>query len=184
MWSGGTESARDNLGHSCLVRNLSLVLVAVAACGVAGCASPSGHQTSSQSTQAQRVTQTTLRPPSTAGSGAARPGCADGIVTVTAAPGGQATPVCVTVGSLIVLRGGSAASGGTWPGPADISDKGVVTLVSSHPAGASFTAQLRATATGTASVTVPVVAGSDDCNPTPCTPIPGAPLHFAVRVVS
>jgi hypothetical protein len=165
------------------VRNLRLVMVAAAACVVAGCASPSTRRTSSPTTQAQHVSQTTLQPPSTAGAGVARPGCGDDTVTVTAAPGGQATPVCVTVGSVIVLRGGSAASGGTWPGPAQISDKGVVTLVSSHAAGASFTAQLRAVASGTASVTVAFVAGADACDPTPCTPIPGAPLHFTVRVV-
>jgi hypothetical protein len=103
---------------------------------------------------------------------------------VTAAPGGQTTPVCATVGSVIVLQGGNAASGGTWPGPADISNKSVVTLVSSLPTGTSFTAQLRAVAAGTASVTVPFVAGNDACDPTPCTPIPGAPLNFAIEVVS
>jgi hypothetical protein len=165
--------------------SLRLVLVVVAACVVAGCASPTIHQqTSSQSTLAQHVTQTTLQPPSTAGSGIARPGCGSGTVTVTAAPGGEATPVCATVGSRIVLQGGNAGSGGTWPGPADVSDKGVVTLVSSHSTGASFTAQFKAVAAGSASVTVPFVAGSDDCDPTPCTPIPGAPLRFVVTVVS
>jgi hypothetical protein len=166
------------------VKNLRLVLVMVAACVTAGCASPTVHQTTSPTTQAQHVPQTTLQPPSTAGSGVARPGCASGTVTVTAAPGGQTTPVCATVGSLIVLQGGNAGSGGTWPGPPEISDKGIVTVVSSHSAGATFTAQLKTRATGSVSVTVPFVAGTDVCDPTPCTPIPGAPLHFAVTVIS
>ena len=166
------------------MRNLRLVLVMVAvAAGIAGCASPSAHQTASPTTPIQHVPRTTSQPPSTAGSGVARPGCAQGAVTVTAAPGGQATPICVTVGARIVLRGGSAASGGTWPGPAHISNRSVVTLVSSHSAGASYTAALRAVAAGTASVTVPFVAGADACNPTPCTPVPGAPLRFVVTVV-
>jgi hypothetical protein len=158
-------------------------MVAVVACIAAGCAAPSAHQPASSTTPVHHVTETTLGLPSTAGSGVAGPGCAGGTVTVTAAPGGQATPVCVTVGARLVLRGGSAASGGTWPGPAHISDRSVVTLVSSHSAGASYTAALRAVAAGTASVTVPFVAGADNCDPTPCTPIPGAPLRFVVRVV-
>ena len=77
-----------------------------------------------------------------------------------------------TVGSLIVLRGGNDGSGGTWPGPAQISEAGVVRILSSHAAGTSFTAQLRAVTTGTTSVTVPFVAGNDVCDPTPCTPYP------------
>jgi hypothetical protein len=177
------------------VRNLRLLLLAVAACVVAGCASPTVHQTSSHTTQTQRVSQTTsrppdslpqttLQPPSTAGSGIARPGCASGTATVTAAPGGQQTPVCVTVGSVIVLQGGNVGSGGTWPGPAQVSDSRVVSVVSLHSAGPDFTAQLTAKAPGTASVIVPFVAGNEVCDPTPCTPIPGAPLDFAVKVIS
>jgi hypothetical protein len=166
------------------VRNLRLVLLAVAACVVAGCASPTIHQASSQTTPVQQVPQTTLQPPSAAGSGVAGPGCGSGTVTVTAAPGGQTTPVCATVGSRIVLQGGNAGSGGTWPGPPEVSDKGIVAVVSSHAAGTTFTAQLKAVATGSTAVTVPFVAGNDVCDPTPCTPIPGAPLHFAVSVIS
>jgi hypothetical protein len=177
------------------VRNLRLALLAVAACVVAGCSSPTIHQTSSHTTPTQdapqapprppkSLTQTTSQPPSAAGSGIARPGCANGTATVTAAAGGQATPVCVTVGSVIVLKGGNVGSGGTWPGPAQVSDKSIVTVVSSHAAGYSFTARLIAIAPGTASVTVPFVTANDVCDPTPCTPIPGAPLHFAVKVIS
>jgi hypothetical protein len=180
----GTEPKRHDPGHHCPVRNLRLVLVPIAACLVAGCGSTSADRTAAPTSQVQRIPQTTLPPPTTAGSGVAPPACANGTVTVTAAPGGQATPVCATVGSRIVLRGGNDGSGGTWPGPAQISDTSVVAMVSSHSAGTSFTAQLRALATGTASVTVPFVAGNDVCDPTPCTPIPGAPLQFAVRVVS
>ena len=163
---------------------LVAVAVCVAACAAAGCASPSDHQSLPPTTHVQHVPQTTLQPPSTAGSGIARPGCASGTVTVNAAPGGQATPVCATVGSLIVLRGGNAGSGGSWPGPPDISDASVVSEISSHWEGTTFTAQLKAVAAGSATVTVPFVAGADTCDPTPCTPIPGAPLHFEVRVIS
>lgn len=162
-----------------------LVLVAVAACFVAGSASPSSHPTSSPTTRApaQQTTYTTLQPPSTAGSGIACPGCGSGTVTVAAEPG-PATPVCVTVGSLVVLRGGTPAAGGTWPGPPHISDTKVVSLVSSHSAGATFTATLKALQAGSATVVVPFVAGNDVCNPTPCTPVPGGPLNFAVRVIA
>ena len=166
------------------MRHLRLILVAIAACVVAGCGSTSADRTTTPTTRAPRIPQTTLQPPTTAGSVTGPPACASGTVTATAAPGGQATPVCATVGSLIVLRGGNDGSGGTWPGPAQNSDPTVVRILSSHSAGASFTAQLRAVATGTASVTVPFVAGNDVCDPTPCTPIPGAPLRFTVRVVS
>ncbi|HEX4127443.1 MAG TPA: hypothetical protein VHX67_07680 [Acidimicrobiales bacterium] len=162
-----------------------LALVAVAACFVAGCASPSSHPTSSPTThaRARQATQTTLQPPSTAGSGIARPGCGSGTVTVTAAPG-PGTPVCVTVGSRVVLRGGYAGSGGTWPGPPRISDTKVVSLASSHSAGDTFTATVKALAAESTTVIVPFVAGADACDPTPCTPVPGEPLNFAVRVIS
>jgi hypothetical protein len=164
------------------VRNLRLVLVAIAACVAAGCSSSSGHQSASPA-QVQHAPPTTLPAPTTPSSAAAGPACTSGTVTVTAGPGGQPTPVCATVGSLIVLRGGNEGSGGTWPGPPEVSDTSVVTIVSSHPGGTSFTAQLRAVAAGNASVTVPFEAGPESCDPTPCTPIPGAPLHFAVRVI-
>ena len=166
------------------MRKFRLALVAMAGCVVAGCGSTSADRTTSPTTRVQHIPQTTLQPPITAGSVTAPPACGSGTVTATAAPGGQVTPVCATVGSLIVLRGGNDGSGGTWPGPAQISEAGVVRILSSHAAGTSFTAQLRAVTTGTTSVTVPFVAGNDVCDPTPCTPIPGAPLHFAVRVVS
>ena len=141
-------------------------------------------RTTSPTARVQHIPQTTSQPPITAGSVTAPPACASGTVTATAAPGGQTTPVCATVGSLIVLRGGNEGSGGSWPGPAQISDTSVVRVVSSHSAGVNFTAQLQALAAGTASVTVAFVVGNDVCDPTPCTPIPGAPLHFTVRVVS
>jgi len=74
-------------------------------------------------------------------------------------------------------------SGGTWPGPPRISNGQVLNLVSSSHSGARFTATFRAIRTGSASVTVPFVAGPDVCNPTPCTPVPGAPLDLEVTVV-
>jgi hypothetical protein len=74
-------------------------------------------------------------------------------------------------------------SAGTWPGPPNISDGHVLTLVSSH-GGTEFTARLRAIEPGTSSIEVPFVAGPDVCNPTPCTPVPGAPLLLQVTVVS
>jgi hypothetical protein len=84
---------------------------------------------------------------------------------------------------MIVMQGGNAMSGGTWPGPPTISDKSVLALLSSHSAGASFTASFRAIRTGSATVTVAFVAGRHVCNPTPCTPVPGAPLILAVTVM-
>jgi hypothetical protein len=175
----------EHVGHSCVMTIWRPALVAVVACVVAGCSSPSSHPTSSPTTHASApaVTQTTLQPPSTAGSGIARPGCGSGTVTVAASPG-PGTPVCVTVGSLVVLRGGNDASGGAWPGPPKISDTKVVSLVSSHSVGAAFTATLKALKAGSATVIVPFVPGEDVCDPTPCTPVPGAPLNFAVRVIS
>jgi hypothetical protein len=104
-------------------------------------------------------------------------------VTVTAAPGGQVTPVCATVGSVIVLRGGIAGTGGSWPGPPNVSNPRIVSVLSSHAAGDSFTAELKALTPGSTSAIVAFVAGQPVCDPTPCTPIPGAPLSFDVRVV-
>ncbi len=100
-----------------------------------------------------------------------------------ALPGGQATPTCVTVGSTIVMTGGSDMSGGSWPGPPTISDRLVLALVSSAASGTSFTATFKANRPGSASVEVPFVPGPDLCNPTPCTPVPGAPLVLDVTVV-
>jgi hypothetical protein len=93
------------------------------------------------------------------------------------------TPVCVHVGSTLVLTGGDAMSGGTWPGPPTISDRRVLTLTSSGASGTAFTGELRAIGVGSATVEVPFVAGPDVCTPTPCTPVPGRPLDWQVTVV-
>jgi len=130
-----------------------------------------------------REAVTTLAPPVTAQPAPTGPVCSSGTITVRALPGGQATPACVTVGSTIVMTGGSDASGGTWPGPPTISDGQVLALVSSAATGASFTATLRANRPGSTSVNVRFVPGRDVCNPTPCTPVPGAPLILDVTVV-
>jgi len=91
--------------------------------------------------------------------------------------------VCVNVGSTLVLTGEEGMSGGTHPGPPIISDRQTLVLVSSR-GGTSFTGVLRAVRSGSAAVTVPFVAGSaSDCNPTPCTPVPGMPMVWQVTVV-
>ncbi len=74
-------------------------------------------------------------------------------------------------------------SGGTWPGPPDISNRRALSLISSHSSGSNFNATLGAFATGASSVTVPFVTGPEVCTPTPCTPVPGAPLVLQVTVV-
>jgi len=74
-------------------------------------------------------------------------------------------------------------SGGTWPGPPRISDGQVVKVLSSSHSGVRFTATLEAIGAGSASVTVPFVPGESACSPTPCTPVPGAPLDLEVTVV-
>jgi len=111
------------------------------------------------------------------------PRCTSGTVNVTWQPSEGMTPVCVSVGSILVLTGGDAMSAGRWPGPPTISDGGVVMLTSSHASGSTFTANLNAIGIGTATVEVPFVAGPDVCNPTPCTPVPGEPLVWKVTVV-
>jgi hypothetical protein len=109
--------------------------------------------------------------------------CLSGTVAVPFQHPGQLSNVCIKVGSTVVMTGGGSMSAGTWPGPPNISDGHVLTLVSSH-GGTEFTARLRAIEPGTSSIEVPFVAGPDVCNPTPCTPVPGAPLLLQVTVVS
>jgi hypothetical protein len=58
-----------------------------------------------------------------------------------------------------------------------------VSLLTSAPSGSSFTGTFKAIGAGSATVTVPFVAGPDVCDPTPCTPVPGAPLLLVVTVV-
>ena len=140
---------------------------------------------SSVTTQSTRSSQTTVAPPTSVSQASAtpgHPGCMNGTVTVTAEPGNP-VPVCVSVGTTLVLTGGEGMSMGTWPGPPTISDLQVVVLVSSTSSGTTLTATLRAIGTGTASVEAPFVAGPDVCNPTPCTPVPGAPLGWEITVV-
>jgi hypothetical protein len=74
-------------------------------------------------------------------------------------------------------------SGGTWPGPPNISNGHVLALESSNAKGTNFTANINAIGTGSATVDVPFVTGPDVCNPTPCTPVPGRPLDWQVTVV-
>jgi hypothetical protein len=166
-----------------------LFLVVAMACCVAGCASPATHGSSSPSTHSTAFPPSLSVPPTTlepASNGATTPTsavCANGTTAVTAEPGGQATPVCVHVGTTVTLRGGTDMSGGTWTGPPEVSDDAVVSLQSTHSVGANFTASVRAVGIGSATVTVPFQAGRDVCDPTPCTPVPGAPLVFALKVV-
>lgn len=159
------------------------LLIPVALCGTS-CSSPAAPRAgSARPGQSGRQAVTTLIPPVTAQPAPTGPVCSSGTITVRALPGGQPTPACVTVGSTIVMTGGNDASGGTWPGPPTISDGQVLALVSSAATGASFTATLRANRPGSASVNVAFVPGRDACHPTPCTPVPGAPLILDVTVV-
>lgn len=154
---------------------------------VAGCSSPShSPSASSQSTGLNQQTQstpTTKAPPGVTATVPTSPTCSSGTVTVNANADGQPTSTCVQVGSDIVMTGGSAMSGGTWPGPPRISDGQVVKVLSSSHSGVRFTATLEAIGAGSASVTVPFVPGESACSPTPCTPVPGAPLDLEVTVV-
>jgi hypothetical protein len=59
----------------------------------------------------------------------------------------------------------------------------VLSLASSHSSGSNFNATFKAVGTGSASVNVPFVPGRSVCTPTPCTPVPGAPLVLQVTVV-
>ncbi|HEY1828242.1 MAG TPA: hypothetical protein VGF87_09480 [Acidimicrobiales bacterium] len=112
------------------------------------------------------------------------PTCSHGTVTVAAQFDGQPSNVCVTVGSTIVMTGGSDATGGTWPGPPHISNGSVLRVISSNSSGATYSGRFIAWGTGASSVTVPFVNGPDVCTPTPCTPVPGGPLVINVTVVS
>ena len=129
-----------------------------------------------------QVTQTTEGPTGAAPT-PTRPACTSGTVDVRNQPGEGLTATCVTVGSTIVLTGSDAMSGGTWPRPPKVSNKQAVTLVASHSSGTTFMATLRAVATRATTVDVPFIARLDVCNPTPCTPVPGAPLVWQVTVV-
>jgi hypothetical protein len=110
--------------------------------------------------------------------------CASGTVSVPWQPSQYETSVCVTVGSTLILTGGDAMSGGTWPGPPTFSNAGTLSLTSSSASGTTFTANLRAIRAGSATVTVPFVAGSPVCDPTPCTPVPGRPMVWQVTVAA
>ena len=165
-------------------------LLVAASLGIVGCASPSALSGGSHTTHEVQTTHTTMpegtRETTTLPSVTTQtthPSCTNGTVTVRSLNVGQPTPFCVTVGSTIVLTGGEAMSGGTWPGPPTISNTSVVALISSSASGTSFTANLRAGEAGSAIIEVPFVAGPDVCNPTPCTPVPGAPLIWQVTVV-
>jgi len=157
----------------------------MAAAGLSGvgCASPSTSANPTTPLDPTPVTATTragtdggsITPPDTH--------CLSGSVNVPWQPSQGVTTVCVTVGSTLVLSGGNDMSGGSWPGPPTISDRRVLALLSSNASSSTFTADLRATGAGTATVEVPFVAGPDVCNPTPCTPVPGRPLDWQVTVV-
>jgi hypothetical protein len=110
--------------------------------------------------------------------------CTDGTATVQWQSDAPVTTACAHVGSTLVLAGGYAGSGGSWPGPAVISDPAVLAKATTAPSTAPFSVTVRATSTGTATVSVPFVAGSEACHPTPCTPIPGRPLVWEITVVS
>jgi hypothetical protein len=165
-----------------------LGLIAAMGLFAAGCSSPSASSRSngqppSSSTHPREVTTTTRTPSSVAETAPTSPDCSSGAVTVNANPGGEPTLACVRVGSVIVMTGGNATSGGTWPGPPRISSSQVLKMVSSTNSGTRFTARLRAIRAGFSSVAVPFVPGQEVCNPTPCTPVPGAPLDLEVTVV-
>lgn len=167
-------------------------LVGATAVCIAGCSSPTVHENVTRSTSAhrspparspERPPRTTTQAPGNATvSGPGSPSCGVGTVAVTVNPG-QTTPVCVHVGVTVEMSGGGGMSGGTWPGPARVSDEHVVSLVSSSSSGTEFTATFKAIGPGSTSVEVPFVAGPDVCDPTPCTPVPGAPLLLDVTVV-
>ena len=158
-------------------------LLVVASTFVAGCSSPSTSANSTQPSSSSQVSVTTtpvISEPSTSPPGRA---CASGTVSVGEQPSEAVTPVCVTVGSILILTGGYAGSGGSWPGPPTISNGRVLALMSGGANGMVFKANLRAIGVGSATVEVPFVAGPDVCNPTPCTPVPGRPLDWKVTVV-
>jgi len=155
---------------------------------VAGCSTSSSTTPSATATTAlSQATVTTQLPSTTPTEGATSargsPHCLSGTVRVQV-PSPEAVTVCVKVGSTLVMSGGDAMSGGTWPGPPNISDRHVLNLMSSHGVSTGFSAMLKAIQPGTSSIDVPFVAGPDVCIPTPCTPVPGAPIVLQVTVIS
>jgi len=156
--------------------------VVVAGLSLAGCSASSTASNSSR-TPSSPVTTSNQLPSSVGPTTPTGSTCTSGTTTVTAQFGEEATPVCVKIGSTLVLTGGDSMSGGTWPGPPTISTADVLTLVSSHVVGSTLSATLKATGVGTATVEAPFVAGQNVCNPTPCTPVPGRPLIWQATVV-
>lgn len=155
-----------------------LALAMVAGLFIAGCSTSSSTATSTL----PPGSSTTRAPAEVATTPTSVP-CASGTVSAPWQPTEYETAVCVTDGSTLDLSGGFVGTGGTWPGPPTISNGGALTLISSNASGVNFTASLRAIGVGSATVTVPFVAGTPDCNPTPCTPIPGRPMVWQVKVV-
>jgi hypothetical protein len=176
----------DALSTNCYVAGVPtrrLALLVVASTFVAGCSSPptSAHSTQPPgSSQVSVATTSVIAEPSTSLPG---PACSSGTVNVGEQPSEAVTPVCITVGSILILTGGYGGSGGSWPGPPTISNGRVLALTSSGAHGMVFKADLRGIGVGSATVEVPFVAGPDVCNPTPCTPVPGRPLDWKVTVI-
>ena len=164
-------------------RHWGVGMLAVASLSVAGCTSPSTSARSTKPLDSSPVTATTSTGTGGVSTPPTGPQCMSGTVNVRWQPSEGVTTACVTVGSTVVLAGGDAMSGGTWPGPPTISNGQVLTLASSSATGPIFAANLRAIGTGTATVEVPFVAGPEVCNPTPCTPVPGRPLDWQITVV-
>ena len=158
-----------------------LGLAVAATLSVVGCSSPSISVNSNRSPDSTRTTAGGAAEASTTPTSH---DCTSGTINVKWQPSEGETPVCVRVGSIVVLTGGDVMSGGTWPGPPTISNGRVLALRSSSASGTNFTANLKAIGTGSATVEVPFVAGPDVCNPTPCTPVPGRPLDWQVTVVA
>lgn len=88
-------------------------------------------------------------------------------------------PILLIVAACVLAGCGN----GSWPGPPNVSNPRIVSVLSSHAAGYSFTAEPKALTPGFTTAIVAFVAGRPVCGPTPCTPLPGAPLRFGVRVV-
>jgi hypothetical protein len=166
------------------VRLMLLVAVGfcLAACSMSAGSTAATRRATDTTNTASRATVTTQGPPPVI-SVPTTIACLSGTVTLTFQDPGQLRRTCIEVGSTLVMTGGGNMSAGTWPGPPDISDMHVLTLVSSH-GGTDFIARFKAIGPGASSVEVPFVAGPDVCNPTPCTPVPGAPLLLQVTVVT
>ncbi len=153
----------------------------VAACSTSTGSTATTKRASITTNTASRATVTTKGPPPSI-TVPTTLACLSGTVTLPFQGPGQLSRACIKVGSILVMNGGGNMSAGKWPGPPDISDTHVLTLVSSH-GGTDFNARFKAIGPGAASVEVPFVAGPDVCNPTPCTPVPGGPLMLQVTVV-